>query len=230
MVSQFIDMWRQVGDCIALLDVLFAFRMFAMLEGARGPLCLPTFINSTGAPTLLVLCSSSCSACLRHQAMCSCPDGQGPVLQLTDSWHVCVDLGSAAFVPNNITIGGTGPGLIVVTGPNMGGKSTLLRQTALAVILAQMGAYVPARTCSLTLVDKIFTRVGANDKILAGQSTFFVELNETSTILKHSTRRSLVILDELGRGTSTWDGAALASAVARYLAHTVCERVWALEL
>ncbi len=85
----------------------------------------------------------------------------------------------------------------------MGGKSTLLRQSALAVILAQMGAHVPANTCTMTLVDKIFTRVGANDRILAGESTFFVELNETSTILKHSTNKSLVILDELGRGIGT---------------------------
>ena len=96
--------------------------------------------------------------------------------------------------------GGSQKRLIVVTGPNMGGKSTLLRQTALSVILAQLGAHVPASACNMTLVDKIFTRVGANDRILAGESTFFVELNETSTILKHSTHKSLVILDELGRG------------------------------
>lgn len=125
-----------------------------------------------------------------------------------------------SFLP--IPAGGQAKRLIIVTGPNMGGKSTLLRQTALTVILAQMGAHVPARACLLSPVDKIFTRVGANDRILAGESTFFVELNETSTILKHATQRSLVILDELGRGTSTWDGAALASAVAKHLAHSVC--------
>lgn len=149
------------------------------------------------------------------------PDAPEPSLALKDSWHVCVDLACRSFVPNDIALGGAAKRLIILTGPNMGGKSTLLRQTALTVILAQMGAHVSARSCAMTVVDKIFTRVGANDRIMSGQSTFFVELNETSTILKHSTPRSLVILDELGRGTATWDGAAIASSTAHYLAHTV---------
>lgn len=103
----------------------------------------------------------------------------------------------------------------------MGGKSTLLRQTCVNVVMAQLGCYVPARSCKLTPVDRIFTRVGAHDRILAGQSTFFVELEETASILKHATNHSLVILDELGRGTSTFDGTGIAYAVAKHLSSKV---------
>lgn len=99
----------------------------------------------------------------------------------------------------------------------MGGKSTLLRQTCIAVIMAQLGSYIPASKCRLTPFDRIFTRIGANDNIMAGQSTFMVELAETSKILKEASPRSLVILDELGRGTSTFDGYAIAYAVLYHL-------------
>ena len=99
----------------------------------------------------------------------------------------------------------------------MGGKSTLLRQTAIAVILAQIGCYVPASSCELTPVDRIFTRIGASDRILEGKSTFFVEMEETKNVLQFATNRSLAILDELGRGTSTFDGYAIANAVMKYL-------------
>ena len=101
--------------------------------------------------------------------------------------------------------------------PNMGGKSTLLRQTCLIAILAQIGCFVPAEECSLTPFDRIFTRLGASDRILLGQSTFFVELAETAAALRGATRRSLVIMDELGRGTSTFDGTAIASATVSHL-------------
>lgn len=101
------------------------------------------------------------------------------------------------------------------------GKSTLLRQTCQIAILAQIGCYVPAASCRLTPIDRIFTRVGANDKIMAGQSTFMVELSETSIILKQATSHSLVILDELGRGTSTFDGAAVAYGVIEYLSTNI---------
>lgn len=103
----------------------------------------------------------------------------------------------------------------------MGGKSTLLRATCISIIMAQMGCYVPASKCELTPVDRIFTRIGANDRIMSGQSTFMVELYETSNILRNATKNSMVILDELGRGTSTFDGYAIAYSVIRYLAEKV---------
>ena len=103
----------------------------------------------------------------------------------------------------------------------MGGKSTLLRQTCIAVILAQIGSFVPAKTCELTPVDRIFTRIGASDRILEGKSTFYVEMEETKTILKFATSRSLAIVDELGRGTSTFDGYAIANAVMRHMVNKI---------
>jgi len=136
------------------------------------------------------------------------------VLELEGLRHPCVIPGIASdFIPNDTVLGGESPNLILLTGPNMGGKSTLLRQTCVAVIMAQLGCYVPAEKCRLTPFDRIFTRIGANDNILAGQSTFMVELSETSKILAEATERSMVILDELGRGTSTFDGYAIAYSV-----------------
>ena len=103
----------------------------------------------------------------------------------------------------------------------MGGKSTLMRQTGLTMILAQMGCYVPAEMCRLTPVDRIFTRIGASDKILAGESTFYLELSETASILHHATKHSLVLMDELGRGTATFDGTAIAFSVVKELAQKI---------
>ena len=123
-----------------------------------------------------------------------------------------------AFVPNDVGLNGTDRQLVILTGPNMGGKSTYLRQTALLAILAQMGSFVAARTAKLAIVDRIFARVGASDNITRGQSTFMVEMQETATILHAATSRSLVILDEIGRGTATFDGLSLAWAVAEHLA------------
>ena len=117
------------------------------------------------------------------------------------------------FVPNDCRLGGEHPRIVLVTGPNMGGKSTYLRQVALIVLLAQIGSFVPARSARIGLVDRIFCRVGAHDDLPGGQSTFMVEMVETATILRQATRRSLVILDEVGRGTATQDGLALARAV-----------------
>jgi DNA mismatch repair protein MutS len=125
---------------------------------------------------------------------------------------------SEPFVANDLAIGDAGPRLFVLTGPNMGGKSTFLRQTALVVLMAQMGSFVPAREAKIGLVDRIFTRVGASDQILRGQSTFMVEMQETAHILRHATPRSLVLLDEIGRGTATFDGLSIAWAVAEHLA------------
>jgi DNA mismatch repair protein MutS len=122
------------------------------------------------------------------------------------------------FVANDLALGDEAPRLFILTGPNMGGKSTFLRQTALVVLMAQMGSFVPARSAKVGLVDRIFTRVGATDHILRGQSTFMVEMQETAHILRHATRRSLVLLDEIGRGTATFDGLSIAWAVAEHIA------------
>ena len=122
------------------------------------------------------------------------------------------------FVANDLAMGDGAPRLFILTGPNMGGKSTFLRQTALIVLMAQMGSFVPAREAKVGLTDRIFTRVGASDQILRGQSTFMVEMQETAHILRHATARSLVLLDEIGRGTATFDGLSIAWAVAEHLA------------
>jgi DNA mismatch repair protein MutS len=123
-----------------------------------------------------------------------------------------------AFVPNDVTLDGDAHQLIILTGPNMGGKSTYLRQTALLCLLAQTGSFVPARSAKLPVIDRLFARVGASDNIVRGQSTFMVEMQETANILHCATSRSLVILDEIGRGTATFDGLSLAWAVAEFLA------------
>jgi DNA mismatch repair protein MutS len=129
-------------------------------------------------------------------------------------------------VPNDVSLGaGVGrPRLWLVTGPNMAGKSTLMRQTALAVILAQMGSFVPARRAHLGVVDRVLTRVGASDNLSRGESTFMVEMKETANVLRRATKRSLVVLDEIGRGTSTYDGLAIAWAVAEHLHDVVACR------
>lgn len=121
------------------------------------------------------------------------------------------------FVPNDVFLDNDSQQIIMVTGPNMSGKSALLRQTALIVIMAQMGAFVPADKAEIGLIDKIFTRVGATDNISSGESTFMVEMNETASILNNLSPRSLVILDEIGRGTSTYDGISIAWAISEYL-------------
>ena len=138
---------------------------------------------------------------------------------MTDGRHPVVERYTAdAFVPNDIDLNGTTRQLVILTGPNMGGKSTYLRQTALIPLLAQIGSFVPAKDAKLPIVDRIFARVGASDNIARGQSTFMVEMQETANILHTATSRSLVVLDEIGRGTSTFDGLSIAWAVAEYLA------------
>ena len=125
---------------------------------------------------------------------------------------------SKQFVPNDTLLSpNQDQTLLLVTGPNMGGKSTLLRQTCMSVILAQIGCYVPAESMALTPVDRIFTRIGASDRILEGKSTFYVEMEETKNIIQFATNKSLAIVDELGRGTSTFDGYSIAHAVLKYL-------------
>lgn len=121
------------------------------------------------------------------------------------------------YIPNDVQLDNEQQQIIIITGPNMAGKSALLRQTALIVLLAQLGSFVPADAATIGLVDKIFTRVGASDNLSAGESTFMVEMNETARILNTATRRSLVLLDEIGRGTSTYDGVSIAWALVEYL-------------
>ncbi len=135
-------------------------------------------------------------------------DGRHPVVEKT--------LQSERFVPNDTHFDAQ-ERIHIITGPNMAGKSTIIRQVALIVLLAQVGSFVPAREATIGLVDRIFTRIGAQDEIHAGQSTFMVEMTELALILRHATRRSLIVLDEIGRGTSTYDGMAIARAVVEYL-------------
>jgi DNA mismatch repair protein MutS len=136
-------------------------------------------------------------------------DGRHPVLDQ--------NLAEEKFVPNDTTMDGDGTRLALITGPNMAGKSTYIRQVALLVLMAQIGSFVPAASAEIGLVDRIFTRVGANDDLSRGQSTFMVEMNETANIVNNATARSLVILDEIGRGTSTFDGLSIAWSVAEFL-------------
>jgi DNA mismatch repair protein MutS len=136
-------------------------------------------------------------------------DGRHPVVERT--------LAEGSFVPNDTILSNDDAQLIVLTGPNMSGKSTYLRQVALIVLLAQIGSFVPAAAATIGLVDRIFTRIGAREDLPAGQSTFMVEMVETANILNNATPRSLIILDEIGRGTSTYDGLSIARAVAEYI-------------
>ena len=141
-----------------------------------------------------------------------------PVLNIQDGRHPVVEKTSTdPFVPNDTFLDCDENHLVILTGPNMAGKSTYIRQIAILVILAQMGSYIPAACANIGVVDKIFTRIGAHDDITKGQSTFMVEMTETADILNNMTDRSLIILDEIGRGTSTYDGLSLAWALAEHL-------------
>ena len=143
---------------------------------------------------------------------------EGDEFVVADGRHPVVERFADQFVPNDIDLNGTTRQLVVLTGPNMGGKSTYLRQTALIPLMAQIGSFVPARQAKLPVIDRIFARVGASDNIARGHSTFMVEMQETANILHTATSRSLVVLDEIGRGTSTFDGLSIAWAVAEHLA------------
>jgi DNA mismatch repair protein MutS len=147
-----------------------------------------------------------------------------PVLEAVAGRHPVIeqwleDTREGRFIANDIYLnaGGEGPSLLLITGPNMGGKSTYLRQAAMLVLLAQMGSFVPAQSMRFGLIDRIYTRIGASDNVARGRSTFMVEMTETATILNTATRRSLILLDEMGRGTATFDGLSLAWATVEYL-------------
>jgi DNA mismatch repair protein MutS len=146
---------------------------------------------------------------------------RGDELSFVDGRHPIMErVLDDPFVANDLVMGDEAARLFVLTGPNMGGKSTFLRQIALIAVMAQMGGFVPAREAKLGLVDRVFTRVGASDQILRGRSTFMVEMQETAHILRHATVRSLVLLDEIGRGTATFDGLSIAWAVAEHIARS----------
>ena len=136
-------------------------------------------------------------------------EGRHPVVEAT--------LGRGGFVPNDSILDPASNQILLLTGPNMAGKSTYMRQVALIVILAQMGSFVPATEARIGIADRIFTRIGATDSLARGESTFMVEMKETANILHYATERSLILLDEVGRGTSTFDGISIAWAVAERL-------------
>lgn len=188
-------LWTQAIECVSTLDALLS---LAKVSAAPG-YCWPDFLPS-------------------HKPVLDIAEGRHPMLDQT-----LAERGDVAYIPNSVALGNPAR-LMLVSGPNMGGKSTLLRQTCLIAVLAQIGCRVPAQRCRMTLVDRIFTRVGASDRILSGQSTFFVELAETASILLNATTHSLCILDELGRGTATFDGTAIAHAVTDHLVTKVCCR------
>ena len=150
----------------------------------------------------------------------SCPEvNHGAGIDIEDGRHPVIEqsVKDEDFVPNDIHLDPSKQQILIITGPNMAGKSTILRQTALTVLMTQMGSFVPASKAVIGIVDRIFTRVGASDDLARGQSTFMVEMNETANIMRHATPKSLVILDEIGRGTSTYDGLSIAWAVAEAL-------------
>ncbi len=163
------------------------------------------------------LCSLAEAAVKNHFAMPEIADNG--VIEIKDGRHPVVEKMSknSMFVPNDTLMNRTDDRLLIITGPNMAGKSTYMRQVAVITLMAQIGSFVPAKKARIGVVDRIFTRVGASDDIASGQSTFMLEMNEVSYILKNATEKSLIILDEIGRGTSTFDGLSIAWAVAEYI-------------
>ena len=178
---------RQTALALAEIDVLAS---FATLSANRN-YCRPRFEDSSDIEIV---------------------EGRHPVIEQQDLSGV-----ADRFVSNDLYLNGSTSAVLVITGPNMGGKSTYLRQAALIVLMAQMGSFVPAHSARLGLVDRIFTRIGASDNLARGRSTFMVEMTETAAILNTATSRSLILLDEVGRGTSTYDGLAIAWAAIEYI-------------
>ena len=166
-------------------------------------------VDGLAGLALLAATRDYCRPTLTDEAELKIVDGRHPVLDVIQP--------EGTFVPNDAELAADGPVLLLITGPNMAGKSTYIRQVALITLMAQMGSFVPARQATIGIADRIFARVGANDELSRGQSTFMVEMVETARILNTATPRSLVILDEIGRGTSTYDGLSLAWSVVEYL-------------
>ena len=195
---------RQTALALAEVDVLTSMAHVAALRNY----CRPQFLPSAGQKG---------------------SEGNANELEIIEGRHPVIEQqdmagGSERFVPNDLYLNASTHTILLLTGPNMGGKSTYLRQTALIVILAQMGSFVPARSARLSVVDRVFTRIGASDNLARGRSTFMVEMTETAAILHTATARSLILLDEVGRGTSTYDGLAIAWAAIEYLHARVCAK------
>ena len=189
---------RQTALALAEIDLLAALAHIAALRNY----CRPKFDESSDIEVI---------------------EGRHPVIEQQDTAG-----GSERFVPNDLFLNPSSHAVLILTGPNMGGKSTYLRQAALIVIMAQMGAFVPARSARLGVVDRVFTRIGASDNLARGRSTFMVEMTETAAILHTATPRSLILLDEVGRGTSTYDGLAIAWAAVEYIhGHTRAKTLFA---
>ncbi len=175
--------------------------------------------------TAAVIAAADALASLAHVAVqnnyCQPDITLGNEISITDGRHPVVEqvLSDSLFVPNDTRMGAASDQVCIITGPNMAGKSTYMRQVALIVLMAQLGSFVPARSARIGIVDRVFTRIGASDDLAAGQSTFMVEMAEVASILKHATPKSLLILDEIGRGTSTYDGMAIARAVLEHAAN-----------
>jgi DNA mismatch repair protein MutS len=191
---------RQTSLALAEVDVLASLAFIAQNRGY----CRPKFSADASA-----------EGAEPEIAELEIIEGRHPVLE-----QLGITGSNDRFVPNDLYLNSTSHSILLITGPNMGGKSTYLRQTALTVLMAQMGGFVPARSARLPIIDRIFTRIGASDNLARGRSTFMVEMTETAAILNTATPRSLILLDEIGRGTATYDGLAIAWAVVEYIHST----------
>ena len=176
-------------------------------------------IAAAGAALAVLDACGSLAAVAARRGYCRPTVDDGLLLDITDGRHPVVEamLPAGSFVPNDARLDPAAEQLVLITGPNMAGKSTYMRQVAQIVLLAQIGGFVPAKAAQIGVCDRLFTRVGAADNLSRGDSTFMVEMRETAAILARATRRSLVVLDEVGRGTSTFDGVSIAWAVAEFL-------------
>ena len=206
-------------------DQIFAIeaRMFAELVAATGEYVAAIQQNARAISVLDVLASFAKIAVRNNYIRPQLNDGKA--LTIKDGRHPVIEQQlppGEPYVPNDVHLDDETQQIIVITGPNMAGKSALLRQVALIVLMAQAGSFVPASSAEIGIVDKIFTRVGASDNLSRGESTFMVEMTETASILNNLSERSLVLMDEIGRGTSTYDGVSIAWAITEYMHNTTC--------
>ncbi len=199
--------------------IALEYQIFTQLRESLAQQASRVQATAAAVATADTLCSLASVAAAR--GYCRPEITLGNDISITAGRHPVVEqmLRDSLFVPNDTQIGGSDNQVCIITGPNMAGKSTYMRQVALIVIMAQMGSFVPARSARIGIVDRVFTRIGASDDLSSGQSTFMVEMSEVATILKYATAKSLLILDEIGRGTSTYDGMAIARAVLEYAAN-----------